>query len=72
MSMPFARQVARQVARITLAICTAWLLWALLAPLIAGPVPQPVVPHNCPAPETVHGVGSDLRTYARRIDRCAE
>lgn len=67
MSMSFAHRVAR----ITLAICTAWLLWALLAPLIAGPVHKPTFHHNCPAPETVHGVGANLKSYQRRIDQCA-
>lgn len=66
--MPFSRQVVR----ITMAICAVWLAWALLAPLVAGPVPKPIFHHTCPAPATVHGVGSDLKTYVRRIDRCAE
>ncbi|MBB3017627.1 hypothetical protein FHR70_000667 [Microvirga lupini] len=60
------------IAGHVMAICTTWLTWALLAPIIAGPVPMAEPPHNCPAPYTQHGVGKDLKTFTRTVDRCAQ
>ena len=46
------------------------LCWMLAAPIIAGPIPMVRAQHTCPAPYVSHGVGSDLKTYTQRKDRC--
>lgn len=63
--------VARKAAGDTMAVVTLWLSWALLAPVTVGYRELPEPKHTCPVPYTQHGVGSDLKTYARRVDRCA-
>lgn len=65
------QSVARAAAGDSVAVLTIWLAWALLAPITAGYREVPVPKHTCPMPYTQHGVGSDLRPYARRVDRCA-
>jgi len=62
---------AQRAAGDTAAFCTLFLTWALLAPVVAGPIQPAAVPHNCPSPQVRHGVGSDLRSYQRTFDRCA-
>jgi hypothetical protein len=64
--------LAKRIAGDTMAIMAVALCWMVLAPMVAGPVPQPQVQHTCPAPAVVHGVGSNLKTFAHRIDRCAQ
>lgn len=49
-----------------------WLAWALIAPVVAGPIPQPMPPHDCPNPSVRHSVGGDLKTRAITYDRCAQ
>lgn len=60
------------IAGHTMAWCLLWLTWALLAPIVAGPLPALRAEHNCPSPVVIHGIGSDLKTYVRTIDRCAQ
>ena len=59
------------IARWWMAILTSWLCWALMAPVVfeAHAKIQPI-DYNCPAPYVSHGVGSDLKTYTQRKDRC--
>lgn len=66
-----AVSLACRIAGDTVAIMAIWLCWATLAPVIAGPLPLPEPQHICPAPQTVHGVGANLKSYQRRVDRCA-
>lgn len=65
--MSLAKRIAGDMA----AICTAFLTWALLAPVVAGPIKPPVVQHTCPAPRTVHGVSANLKSYEHRVDGCS-
>jgi hypothetical protein len=63
---------ARMIAGNVVAICTVWLWWASLAPVIAGgfkPAAQ-VHMHICPYISVMHGVGSDLKTWAKERDLC--
>ena len=53
-----------------MAINTVWLVWVLLAPITMGKHEIPKAKHVCPAPYVSHGVGSDLRTFAKPADRC--
>lgn len=62
--------LSKRIAGDCVAFCAVWLCWTVLAPIVAGPIIQPLVLHNCPAPRTIHGVGADLRTYAKRVDQC--
>lgn len=61
-----------QVAGFTVFFCLLWLTWAVFAPIIAGPVKLPPMQHNCPDKFFVHGVGGNLKTYVRVIDKCSE
>lgn len=63
---------AQRAAGDTAAFCTLFLTWALLAPVVAGPIQPAAVPHNCPSPQVRHGVGSDLRSYQRTVDLCSQ
>ena len=62
----------QQAAGSVMAVTTVWFLWMLLAPIIAGPVPPVKPEHNCPSPYVAHGVGSNLKTFTRIGDRCAD
>lgn len=62
---------AQRAAGDTAAFCTLFLTWALLAPVVAGPIQPAAVPHNCPSPQVRHGVGADLKSYMRRFDGCS-
>lgn len=64
--------LSQRMAGDCVAICTVWLVWALLAPVIAGPVPTPQAMHTCPSPVARHGVSGTLKTYTREFDRCAQ
>ena len=63
---------SRNLAGTAVAIMLIWLAFATLAPIAIGmrPVAQPK--HNCPKPVNAHGVGSDLKTYRRSVDRCKD
>lgn len=63
--------LSQHIAGNTMAICTVWLVWVLLAPIAVGYPPTALPRHVYPAPYNAHGVGSDLRTYVRPTDRCA-
>lgn len=54
-----------------MAICTVWLCWAVLAPIVAERawIEQPRQ-HVCPLLVIKHGVGSDLKTYTKVRDLC--
>lgn len=60
------------IAQWWIAMLTTWMVWALLAPIVfeARKVIQPIS-YNCPSLGITHGVGSDLRTYAKRFDTCS-
>lgn len=51
-----------------------WLCWAVLAPMVAGPIREPKTELNaiCPSPGRVHGVGGNLKTTVREVDWCAQ
>lgn len=49
-----------------------WLAWVLIAPVMAGPIPEPIPPHDCPDPRVRHSVGGDLKTRAITYDWCAQ
>lgn len=66
-----ARSAARRAAGDLVAILTLFTLCTTLAPIIAGPVPASYIPHVCPWPKVVHGVGGNLKTYAKKVDLCA-
>jgi hypothetical protein len=53
------------------ALLTVLTLLAVLAPIVAGPVPAIVIPHDCPQPTVLHGVGGNLKTFAKKVDLCA-
>lgn len=49
-----------------------WLCWALAAPVVADAAREPVrYDAMCPHIEVTHGVGSDLRTWVKARDLCA-
>lgn len=64
--MPLPQRIAGDA----MALITIWLTWALLAPVVADTIQAPAPPHTCPAPQMIHGVGANLQTYTRPIDRC--
>jgi hypothetical protein len=53
-----------------------WTIWfhalAIGAAITIGHRPAAVGPMNCPAIVVTHGVGSDLKTWAKARDLCAE
>ena len=64
--------MSRLIAGQCVAFCTVWLCWALLAPIVAGPIPAPAVqPMRCPMVRVMHEVGSDLRVRAIGRDLCS-
>lgn len=53
--------------------CLLWLCWATGAPVVAEAAREPVrADAVCPYLVITHGIGSDLRTYAKVRDLCAE
>jgi hypothetical protein len=65
--------LSRRIAGDVMAICTAWLCWAVLAPIVADKARvDPPRQHICPMLVITHGVGSDLRTYTDVRDLCSE
>lgn len=53
--------------------CVLWLCWAACAPVVAEAYRQPIdYQHICPMLQIRHGVGSDLRTFMRVKDLCAD
>lgn len=53
--------------------CLAWLCWAVGGPIVAEAYKQPAkAQHVCPMPIVKRGVGSDLRTFRRVMDLCAD
>lgn len=61
---------SRLLARCTIIGYPAWLSLAVALPWAFGSYPLPLPQHECPWPTTVHGVGSDLRTYVKSVDLC--
>lgn len=49
-----------------------WHLFAIGAPVIVGYRPLPLPVYDCPSPAFRHGIGSNLKTYVVRVDRCAD
>lgn len=62
---------ARFLAGWVMAAYTTGTCLQLMAPVVAGPLPEPAPPHNCPDKDVIHGVGSDLRGYQRVVDLCS-
>lgn len=53
--------------------CGLWLCWATCAPVVAEAYRKPApLQHICPMLQIRHGVGSDLRTFTRVKDLCAD
>lgn len=66
-------RVANLIAGWLLFWCLLWLCWATGAPVVAEAYKQPAqAQHVCPMPIVKHGVGSDLRTFRRVRDLCAD
>lgn len=59
------------IAQWWLALLTTWLVWALLAPIVATVGRNEQARHDCPKIKVTHGVGSDLRTFKKAVDLCA-
>jgi hypothetical protein len=56
-----------------MAICTAWLCWAVLAPIVADKArAEPTQQNICPMPAIKHGIGPDLRTWTKSRDLCGD
>lgn len=51
---------------------TTWLVWALVAPIVATAGRHEQARHDCPHILVTHGVGSDLRTYSKPRDLCSQ
>lgn len=53
-----------------------WLLWwhaiAVAVPVVAGPIKPAVQPMSCPSIVVTHGIGRDLKTWAKARDLCSE
>lgn len=65
--MSFSRFLAGWVmAAYTLGTCLQ-----LMGPVVAGPLPEPPAIHSCPTKLVIHGVGKDLKSYQRTLDRCS-
>jgi len=61
---------SRLLARCTTIGYLAWLSLAVGLPWAFGSDPLPLPRYECPWPTTVHGVGSDLRSYVKSVDLC--
>lgn len=64
--------LARQLAGWATAVYLMATCLQVMAPIVAGRAPLPEPSHVCPAKMTIHGVGPDLRSYQRTLDRCSE
>lgn len=60
----------QHAAGTALAVILIWAAWAGLAPIVAGHPALPEPRHECPNPYLAHGVGENLKTFARPADRC--
>lgn len=64
---------SRRIAGDLIAICTVWLVWAVLSPIIAERARiDPPLQHICPMLSIKHGVGSDLKTWTKAKDVCSQ
>ena len=62
----------RLIAGWTVAYCLLWLCWVLAAPVIAESVRHQAKPqHLCPMIQVRHGIGPNLKTYAKGVDLCS-
>lgn len=59
------------IAQWWIAMLTTWLVWALVAPIVASAGRYEQARHDCPHIRVTHGVGSDLRTYSKPRDLCS-
>ena len=59
------------IAQWWIAMLTTWLVWVLLAPIVATAGRHEQARHDCPSIRVTHGVGSDLRTFKKAVDLCA-
>lgn len=63
---------SRLLAGWSFALGLIWLCWVLMAPIVAEHnYRPPVSQHLCPMIKVTHGIGPDLKTYTRAVDRCA-
>ena len=60
------------IAQWWIAMLTTWLVWALVAPIVATAGRYEQARHDCPHIRVTHGVGSDLRTYSKARDLCSQ
>lgn len=60
------------IAQWWIAMLTTWLVWALVAPIVATAGRYEQARHDCPHILVTHGVGSDLRTYSKPMDLCSQ
>lgn len=60
------------IAQWWIAMLATWLVWALLAPIVASAGRNEQARHDCPKLKVTHGVGSDLRTYSKPRDLCSQ
>lgn len=60
------------IAQWWIAMLTTWLVWALVAPIVASAGRYEQAHHDCPHIRVTHGVGSDLRTYSKPRDLCSQ
>jgi len=60
------------IAQWWIAMLTTWLVWALVAPIVASAGRYEQARHDCPHIRVTHGVGSDLRTYSKPRDLCSQ
>jgi hypothetical protein len=65
--------LSRRIAGDMMAICTVWLCWVLLAPIVADRGrAEPAQQHICPMLLVTHGIGPDLKTYTEARDLCSQ
>ena len=61
----------KPIAEWLVVMMAAWLVWALVAPIVATAGRNEQARHDCPSIRVTHGVGSDLRTFEKAVDLCA-
>jgi hypothetical protein len=64
-------RMSKYIAGWWLALLTSWLLWVLVAPVVADTAAREQARHDCPKLKVTHGVGADLRTFKKAVDLCA-
>jgi len=65
--------LSRRIAGDMVAICTVWVVWAVLAPIVADKARvEPPRQHICPMILVTHGIGPDLKTYTEVRDLCSQ